>query len=81
MVDDWKQLEDRMLSGEHGDALRALAASGEAKRLAEKLDASSAERALRSGDPAQMRALLDGVLATEEGRALARMLSALGQGK
>lgn len=67
----------RLLSGEKGSALRAVAASPEAKRLEEKLDPAAVERVVRSGDTKALGALLQQVLATDEGKALAEKLSRL----
>lgn len=56
---------------EKQSALREAAASGEGQALAKWLDAAALERAVKSGDTAAMRAALQSVLATAEGRALA----------
>ena len=66
-----------LLAGANGDALRDAAASKEAASLGERLDPRRVEQAARSGDAAQLRAILSEVLATEEGRALAEKLSKL----
>ena len=76
-MDDLAALEQKLFGGENGAALRALSGSEEAKRLSKKLDAR-AEQAVRSGDQTAMRALLEELLATDEGKALAEMLSGLG---
>lgn len=81
IVEDLEALEQKLLGGKDGAALRALADSDEARRLGQKLNAVQAEKALRSGDGAQLRALLGSLLATGEGRALAEKLKALGEGK
>ena len=73
-------LEQKLFSGARGEALRALAASEEARRLGGALDAE-AEAAVRSGDSGRMRALLARLLDTEEGRTLAAKLAGLGGGK
>ncbi len=77
-MQDLEKLGRALLGGEKGDALRQAAASPEGRALEQKLDAAAVERAARSGDPEQLRALLRSVLATEEGRALAEKLSRLG---
>ena len=56
---------------EQQSALRAAAESCEGAELAKRLDAAALERAVKSGDTAAMRAALQSVLATAEGRALA----------
>ena len=77
-MEDLEALEQRLLSGENGAALRSLAGSEEAKRLARKLSAARAGEAVRSGDGAALRALLETVLSTDEGKALAAKLAGLG---
>ena len=67
-----------LFNGKRGDSLRAVADSAEGRALEQKLDPAAVEKAARSGDPAQLQALLKEVLATEEGRALAEKLSGLG---
>ena len=67
----------RLLAGEKGKALRAVAASEEARRLEAKLDPAAVERAVRSGDAKELGALLQRVLSTDEGKALAEKLSRL----
>lgn len=74
---NFDQLGKELLGGPQGRALRDAAASPEARRLEETLD-PAVERAARSGDPEQLRALLTQVLATDEGKALAQRLSKLG---
>jgi len=76
-MDDLEALGKELLSGKNGEALRALAQSGEARRLGERLDRTAAEAALRSGDAGQLRSLLEGILSTGEGQALARALEQL----
>ena len=78
---DMEKLGAELLAGRQGGAIRALADSPEAKKLGAALDGAAAERAVRSGDPAQLKALLTQILATNEGKALAEKLSLLGNGK
>ena len=78
---DMEKLGAELLAGRQGGAIRALAGSPEAKKLGSAIDASAAERALRSGDAAQLKAILSQVLSTSEGRALAEKVSRLGNGK
>ena len=66
------------LQGEKGKRLESVVNSPEGRRLEEKLDPAAVEKAARSGDPEQLKALLQQVLATEEGKALAKKLSGLG---
>jgi hypothetical protein len=76
-VDDLEDLGRELFSGKNGQALRALAQSGEARRLGERLDRTAAEEALRSGDACKMRALLESILSDRDGRTLAQALSDL----
>ena len=77
-MEDLEALGKALLSGKNGDALRALAGSPEAQRLGKQMDSAAAEKIIRSGDGAQMRALLQQLLATPEGRSLAKKLSDMG---
>jgi len=58
-------------------ALRELAASGDGARLAAMLDRDGLADAAGRGDAAALRALLGGVLGTEEGRRLAESVRRL----
>ena len=78
-MDDLEAPGRQLLAGKNGEALRSLANSGQARRLGQRLDRSAAEAALRAGDGEALRALLEGVLSTPDGRALAEALSALDQ--
>ena len=71
---------EELLRAPGGEAIRALADSPEARRLEQTISPEAVERAVRSGDGAQLRSLLDQVLATEEGRALARKIAGMGGG-
>ena len=77
-MQDWEKLGKQFMQGERGKQLEALAASPEGKRLEQQLDPAAVEKAARSGDPEQIKALLQQVLATEEGKTLAKKLSGLG---
>ena len=76
-MDDLEALKTALLTGKNGEALRALAQSGEARRLGRRLDRAAAEEALRSGDGEKLRALVEGILSTGDGRALAAAAAAL----
>ena len=80
-MDDWEALGSALLAGKNGEALRALSESDEAKRLGAALPREAAEEALRSGDEEKMKALLQSILSTREGQALAKALSGLDAGK
>lgn len=67
-----------LFEGPKGGELRRLAESPESRALGEKFDAAAAQEALRSGDGEKLRALLKGVLSTDEGRRLAEQLSRMG---
>ena len=73
-MEDWEAL----LEGRDSRALRDLADTAAARRLGEKLSRSEAEKALSSGDPEQVKALIGRILTTPEGRELARLISQLG---
>ena len=51
------------------------------EKLGAAIDPAAAERAVRSGDAAQLKALLTQILSTNEGKALAEKLSRFGNGK
>ena len=76
---DMEELGRELLKGKDPEQLRRLAESEDGKRLETMLDAGEAERALRSGDAAQLQSLLRKVLSTDEGRRLAERLSGLGK--
>ncbi len=69
---------EKMLKGKNGEALRALSESEEARRLGASLPEGAAEAAVRSGDAEAMRAVLQKLLSTDEGRALAEKITKLG---
>ena len=77
-MQDWEKMGKQFMQGVRGKQLEALAASPEGKRLEQQLNPAAVEKAARSGDPEQIKALLQQVLATEEGKALAKKLSGLG---
>ena len=76
-MEDLEKLGRELLSGKNGDALRALAGTAEAQRLSQQMDSAAAEKIMRSGDPAQMKALLQQLLSTPEGKSLAEKLGRL----
>ena len=76
-MEDFEALGKALFSGKNGDALRALAASAEAQKLSQKMDSAAAEKIMRGGDPAQMKALLQQLLSTPEGKSLAEKLGRL----
>ena len=63
------------LTPEQRAALNALASSPEARRLGERARDGVLEQAVRSGDPAALRAAAERLLSTREGKALAEKLS------
>lgn len=77
-MQDWEKLGREFTQGEKGRRLESVINSPEGQRLEQQLDPAAVEKAARSGDPAQIKALLQQVLATEEGKALAKKLSGLG---
>ena len=70
---------EELLRGKDGEKLRTLAASEEARRVSSLFSPQELEQAARSGDGAQLRGILQRVLSTEEGRALAQKLSQTGK--
>ena len=56
------------LSGKDGEKLRALAATPAAKQLGGLIDPEEAEKAARTGDVAAMRAMLQKLMGTAEGK-------------
>ena len=78
---DMEKLGAELLSGRQGGAIRDMANLPEAKKLGAAIDPAAAERAVRSGDAAQLKALLTQILSTNEGKALAEKLSRFENGK
>ena len=78
---DMEKLGAELLSGRQGGAIRDMANSPEAKKLGTAIDPAAAERAVRSGDAAQLKARLTQILSTNEGKALAEKLSRFENGK
>ena len=64
-----------LMQGKTAEQLRSLMNSAEGQRLGQVISAEEAERAAKSGDASQMRAVLSKVLNTDEGRRLAARLS------
>lgn len=57
------------------DRIKDMAGSEDAKRLSAKLDAREVEKAARSGDTEALKALLNKVLGTDEGKRLAQKIN------
>ena len=79
-MEDIRKAGEALLSGKKGESLRRIAASDAAQRLSRSLDPPAVERAVASGDAAQIKALLQTILNDPDGRALAEMLSRGGHG-
>lgn len=77
-MDSLKAQGEALLRSPQGKAVRALADSPEARALEQTVSPEAVERAVRSGDGEQLRALLRQVLSTEEGRALAEKIAGMG---
>ena len=58
------------LEGRDGEKLRALASTPEAKQLGSLIDPAEAEKAARAGDVAAMRAMMQKIIGTAEGKKL-----------
>ena len=74
---DLREAARELERGGQAETIRALAGSAEAQKLGGMLDRKAAERALNSGDTAALQRMLDGLLATEEGRNLIDRLQKL----
>lgn len=57
--------------------LRSIADSPEGRRLSGMLDAGQVEQAAKSGDIEALRGILQQVMSTEDGRALAKKLGSI----
>ena len=57
--------------------LRSIAESPEGKRLSGMLDANAVEKAAKSGDMETLRGILQQVMSTEDGKAIARKLGSM----
>lgn len=64
-----------LLSGKDGEKLRALADTPEAQRLGSLIDPAEAEKAARAGDMEAMRAMMQKIIGTAEGKKLMEGLS------
>ena len=79
-MQDWSSVEKALQQSGRADALKKLADSAEARRMAGKLDPDAVRRAAQRGDTEALKSLLGGALATEEGKRLARQLRQLLEG-
>ena len=68
---DIESMAKMLMTGENGAALKKLAESDEGARLSARFDSKAAEDAVRRGDEAQMKAILQSILKTQEGKKLA----------
>ena len=57
--------------------LRSIAESPEGKRLSGMLDANAVEKAAKSGDMEALRGILQQVMSTDDGKAIARKLGSM----
>lgn len=76
-MEDMEALGRELFAGKNGEALRSLAQNGEVRRLGKRLDRAAAAEALRSGDEEKIKSLLESILSSADGQALAQALSAL----
>ncbi len=79
-MQDWGSLEKELRRSGREEALKKLADSSDARRVAETLDAEAVRRAAQRGDADALKQLLGGALATEEGKRLALQLRQLLEG-
>lgn len=68
---DLEAMAKKLMEGESGEALRKLAASDAGAELSARFGGRDAEEAVRQRDEARMRAILQSVISTPEGRELA----------
>ena len=61
------------------EGIRALADSADGQKLGRMIDAAAVEKAVKGGDSAALRQILQGVLSTDEGRRLAANLRSMMQ--
>ena len=73
-MQNFEQLGRELRQRGKTDAIKALAETEESRRLAGMLDRGALEQAAKSGDSETLRALLGGVLRTEEGKRLAESI-------
>lgn len=71
---DLEAMGRKLMEGADAGALRKLADSEAGRRLSARFDGEAAAEAVRQGDEAQMKAILQSVLRTPEGRELAERL-------
>ena len=74
-MDDLETAAGRLMKGPEGARLRKLAESQEGQRLNSSAEAAAVAEAARRGDAAALRAAMSRLLATPEGRKLARRLT------
>lgn len=79
-MQDWGSLEKELRRSGREEALKKLADSSDARRVAGTLDAEAVRRAAQRGDAEALKQLLGGALATEEGKRLALQLRQLLEG-
>lgn len=70
-MNGFEEMEKRLEKEGKMNRLKAIAESNDGKALADALDAQKVEQAARSGDTAALKAILNQVLSTDEGKRLA----------
>jgi len=75
---DIEKIGRELMGSEKGSSLRALAESSDGKAIESMVSQSELESAVRSGDMDALKGIMERVLATEQGRRIAKEL---GKGK
>ena len=76
-MQNWEALNRELEKRGKAAALRRLAESEQGRKLSQQLDAQAIEAAAGSGDSRALSSLLQGLLKTEEGKALIQSVEAL----
>ncbi|MDR1131090.1 MAG: hypothetical protein LBL15_01570 [Oscillospiraceae bacterium] len=69
------KMSKELMSGGKAEELRKAANSAEVKKIAGMVDGAALKRAVEAGDNDTINRVLDRVLATEEGKSLAKKVS------
>lgn len=73
----YEDLGKKIFSGKDGERYMSLLESEDGQKLSRMLDTDQIERAAKSGDTGQLQQILSKVLATDEGKRLAKQISKL----
>lgn len=78
---DFSSLERQIENSPMAEKLRQAAASAEGQRIMRNIDAAAVEKAAKQGDMQALKNILNGVLSTPEGQALALKIKKSMEGK